>query len=227
MNVNFHTEPHISLTGNMAKGVITLFFPDYNPWPHYRLPFNDGSFSISWQGDATPFKINIGAMEPQWETLYSILEKQIITNAGFSIDFKHPTESMVLTANKLHLEEPKVLPKFVERADINNKGYHLGQTIANLAKLPMHKFRVKSFTYGNLILEMRACYLKHQQQNNRETTKKTKKKKKKKKIQTQQILIKRKQSLKRSNKQKSLISQKKRILRLNSSFVVKPLRQIL
>ncbi|WP_318469223.1 intermembrane phospholipid transport protein YdbH family protein [Photobacterium leiognathi] len=195
VNVNFDSDPHISLTGNMAKGVITLFFPDYNPSPHYRLPFNDGSFSISWQGDATPFKINIGTMEPQWETLYSILEKQIITNAGFSIDFKHPTESMVLTANKLHLEEPKFLPKFVERADINNKGYHLGQTIANLAQLPMHKFRVKSFTYGDLILDARVL-LETPTADNKKATKKTKKKKKKKKVQTQQDLDKKEAELK-------------------------------
>lgn len=153
VNVNFNSDPNIALSGTVKHGVITLFFPNYNPSPHYRLPFNDGDFSIAWKKDSTPLKIRIGSLVPEWETLYSILEKQIITKLGFSIDFHQPMDSMVLTTDKFHIEEPKYLPQFVERADIDNKGYHLGQTIANLAQLPMHKFKVKSFTYGDLILD--------------------------------------------------------------------------
>ncbi|KPA51731.1 hypothetical protein VT25_16650 [Photobacterium leiognathi subsp. mandapamensis] len=201
VDVAFNSDPHIALTGNVSHGVMTLFFPDYNPSPHYRLHFNDGDFSISWQGDSTPLKVNVGAMYPEWKTLYSILEQQELTQLGFSIDFKKPTESMVLTADKIHLEEPMFLPKFVERADINNKGYHLGQTIANLAQLPMHKFRVKSFTYGDLILDSRVL-LETPLSDNKPATKK--KKKKKKKILTQQDLDRKEAELKAKQQAKEL-----------------------
>ena len=185
VNVDFNSDPDIALSGTVKHGVITLFFPDYNPSPHYRLPFNDGNFSIAWKQDSTPLKINIGSLVPEWETLYSILEKQIITKMAFAIDFHDPIDSMVLTTDKFHIEEPKYLPQFVERADINNKGYHLGQTIANLAQLPMHKFKVKSFTYGDLILDAKVVLETPLTNTNGKTEQKKHKKKTGKKLVTQ------------------------------------------
>ncbi len=81
------------------------------------------------------------------------MPEQIITKLSLAFDLKRSLPTMKLIAKTAKLEQPKYLPEFVNRTDIDSKGFHLGQTIANLARLPVNKFKIKSFTYGDLLID--------------------------------------------------------------------------
>ncbi|OBU19846.1 hypothetical protein CTM88_06080 [Photobacterium aquimaris] len=153
VDVTISNSPHLVISGHSEKGRLNLFFPHYQPSPHYPLRFTDSQFSIGWQGDQTPVTVTIGALHPEWETLNNTLPEQIITKLSLAFDLKHSLPTMKLIAKTAKLEQPKYLPEFINRTDIDSKGFHLGQTIANLARLPINKFKIKSFTYGDLLID--------------------------------------------------------------------------
>ncbi|PSU95050.1 intermembrane phospholipid transport protein YdbH family protein [Photobacterium kishitanii] len=153
VDVTISNSPHLVISGHSDKGRLNLFFPHYQPSPHYPLRFIDSQFSIAWQGDKTPVSVKIASLHPEWETLNNTLPEQIITKLSLAFDLKRSLPTMKLIAKTAKLEQPKYLPEFVNRTDIDSKGFHLGQTIANLARLPVNKFKIKSFTYGDLLID--------------------------------------------------------------------------
>lgn len=153
VDVTISNSPHLVISGHSEKGRLNLFFPHYQPSPHYPLRFTDSQFSIAWQGDQTPVTVTIGALHPEWETLNNTLPEQIISKLSLAFDLKNSLPTMKLIAKVAKLEQPKYLPEFINRTDIDSKGFHLGQTIANLARLPINKFKIKSFTYGDLLID--------------------------------------------------------------------------
>ena len=153
VNVTITNSPYLTISGYSDKGKLNLFFPHYQPSPHYPLRFIDSQFSIAWQKDKTPVSVTIASLHPEWDTLNNTLSEQIITQLALAFDLKHSLPTMTLIANTAKLEQPKHLPAFVDRTDVDSKGFHLGQTIANLARLPLNKFKITSFTYGDLLID--------------------------------------------------------------------------
>ena len=153
VDVTISSRPHLVISGHSNKGRLNLFIPHYQPSPHYPLRFIDSQFSIAWQGDKTPVSVTVASLHPEWETLNNTLPEQIISQLSLTFDLKRSLPTMKLIAKTVKLEQPKYLPVFVNRTDIDSKGFHLGQTIANLARLPLNKFKIKSFTYGDLLID--------------------------------------------------------------------------
>lgn len=153
VDVTISNDPYLVISGHAKKGKLNLFVPYYQPSPHYPLRFRDSQFSIAWQGDQTPVSVTVASLHPKWETLNNTLPEQVISQLSLTFDLKRSLPTMKLIAKTVKLEQPKYLPEFVSRTDINSKGFHLGQTIANLARLPLNKFKITSFTYGDLLID--------------------------------------------------------------------------
>ena len=153
VDVTISSSPHLVISGHSNKGRLNLFIPYYQPSPHYPLRFSDSQFSIAWQEDQTPVSVTVASLHPEWETLNNTLPEQIISQLSLTFDLNRSLPTMKLIAKTVKLEQPKYLPEFVNRTDIDSKGFHLGQTIANLARLPLNKFKIKSFTYGDLLID--------------------------------------------------------------------------
>lgn len=153
VDVTITNTPHLVISGHSNKGKLNVFFPHDQPSPHYPIRFVDSHFSIAWQDKQTPISVTIASLHPQWKTLNSTLSEQVITKLSLAFDLKNSLPTMKLTANTVKLEQPRYLPDFVNRTDIDNKGFHLGQTIANLARLPIKKLKLKSLTYGDLLID--------------------------------------------------------------------------
>ncbi|MCD9555573.1 hypothetical protein GRJ22_03795 [Photobacterium carnosum] len=153
VDVTITNTPHLVISGHSNKGKLNFFFPQDQPSPHYPIRFIDSQFSIAWQDNQTPVSVTIASLHPQWETLNNTLPEQVITKLSLTFDLNRSLPTMKLMANTVKLEQPKYLPEFVNRTDIDSKGIHLGQAIANLARLPIKKLKVNALTYGDLLID--------------------------------------------------------------------------
>jgi hypothetical protein len=153
VDVTITNSPHLKISGHAAKGKLTLFFPHYQPSPHYSLQFKESQFAIEMQDNHTPVSVTIASLHPQWATLNNSLSEQIISQLSLTFDLNRSLPTMMLVAHTIKLEQPKDLPAFINRTDIDSKGIHLGQTLANLSRLPINKLKISSFTYGDLLID--------------------------------------------------------------------------
>ncbi len=153
VDVTISHNPHLVISGHSSNGKLTLFFPHTQPSPHYPLLYNNSQFSIAWLDNKTPVTVTIASIHPQWKTLNNTLAKQIISQLSLTFDLNRSLPTMVLAAGTIKLEQPKYLPTFINRTDIDSKGIHLGQAIANLARLPIKKLKVNALTYGDLLID--------------------------------------------------------------------------
>ncbi|PST94218.1 hypothetical protein C9I86_02360 [Photobacterium sp. NCIMB 13483] len=153
VDVTISHNPHLVISGHSSKGKLSLFFPHIQPSPHYSLLYNNSQFSIAWLDNKTPVAVTIASIHPQWETLNNTLTEQIISQLSLTFDLNRSLPTMVLAAKTVKLEQPQYLPAFINRTDIDSKGIHLGQAIANLARLPIKKLKVNALTYGDLLID--------------------------------------------------------------------------
>ncbi|OAN11564.1 hypothetical protein A3K86_21820 [Photobacterium jeanii] len=121
------------------------------PSPRYPVTLNKGNFSIAWQQDTNPLHISVERLTPEWQSLPPIT-KQHAEDVQFEMDIYQPTKSIKLHAKSMTLGRPAELPTFIQRPANEQRGLHLGETIANLATLPFNTLKVNKLTYGDLII---------------------------------------------------------------------------